>query len=33
MQSTSTNSDHFNLIWIEFMNLIMKVKFIEFSLI
>ena len=33
MQSTSTNSDYFNLIWIEITNLNMKVKFIEFSLI
>ena len=33
MQPTSTNSDYFNLIWIEIMNLNMKVEFIALSLI
>ena len=33
MQPTSTNSDYFNLIWIEIMNLNMEVEFIALSLI
>ena len=33
MQPTSTNSDYFNLIWIEIMNLNMKVEFIALVLI
>ena len=33
MQPTSTDSDYFNLFWIEIMNLNMKVEFIALSLI
>ena len=33
MQSKSTNSDYFNLIWIEIMKLNIEVKFIELNLI
>ena len=33
MQPTSTISDYFNLIWIEIMNLNMKVEFIALSVI
>ena len=29
MQSTSTNSDYFNLLWIEIMKLNFNVEFIE----
>ena len=29
MQSTSTNSDYFNLVWIEIMKLNINVEFIE----
>ena len=32
MQSTSTNSDYLNLIWIEIMKLNVEVKFIELNL-
>ena len=33
MLSTSTNSDYFNLVWIEIMKLDINVKFIETNLI
>ena len=33
MQSTSTNSDYFNLVWIEIMKLEINVKFIDLNLI
>ena len=33
MQSTSTNSDYFNLVWIEIMKLNTSVEFIELNLI
>ena len=33
MQSTSTNSDYFNLVWIEIMKLDKNVKFIELNLV
>ena len=33
MQSTSTNSDYFNLVWIEIMKLDINVKFTELNLI
>ena len=33
MQPTSAISDYFNLIWIEIMNLNMKVEFIALSVI
>ena len=29
MQSTSTNSEYFNLVWIEIMKLNISVEFIE----
>ena len=31
MQSTSTNSDYFNLVWIEIMKLNVNVDFIELN--
>ena len=31
MQSTSTNSDYFNLVWIEVMNLKVNVEIIELN--
>ena len=33
MQSTSTNSDYFNLVWIEIMKLDINVKLIELNLL
>ena len=33
MQSTATNSDYFNLVWIEIMKLDINVKFIELNLV
>ena len=30
MQSTSTNSDYFNLVWIEIMKLNINVEYIDF---
>ena len=33
MKSTSTNSDYFNLVWIEIMKLNLSVEFIELNLI
>ena len=33
MKSTSTNSDYFNLVWIEIMKLNISVEFIELNLI
>ena len=31
MQSTSTNPDYFNLVWIEIMKLNVNVEFIELN--
>ena len=33
MKSTSTNSDYFNLVWIEIMKLNISVELIELNLI
>ena len=33
MQPTSTNSDYFNLVWIEIMEWNINVEFIELSVI